>query len=76
MQAIASEIVQNPSIYVGALIGTNCLQALEPLEIFNSEAGGPYAYKAKSQWCIVGQIGQKNDDRFFKCNKLAVKEEI
>ena len=76
MQTKASEIVQNLSLHVGALIGSNCLQALEPTQIINSEADGPYAYKTELGWCIVGLIGQNNDDRSLKCNKIVVKEVI
>ena len=71
LPAIVSEIVQNPSVHVGVLIGVNCLQALEPTQIItthiiNSEAGGPYVYKSKFEWYIVRPIGQKNDDRSLK----------
>ena len=52
------------------------MQPLKPTQIINSGAGGPYAYKTKLGWCIVGPIGQKNDDRFLKYNKIAVKEVI
>ena len=76
LQAIASEIMQNPSVHVIVQIGANCLQAVEPTQIIKSEAGGPYTYKTKLGWCIVGPIGQKNDNRSLKCNKIAVKEVI
>ena len=57
LQTIASEIIQNPSVHVGVVIGANCLPALEPMEFIRSEAGGPYAYKMKLFWCVVGPIG-------------------
>ena len=66
LPAIVSEIVQNPSVHVGVLIGVNYLQALEPTQIINSEAGGPYVYKSKFEWYIVRPIGQKNVDRSLK----------
>ena len=66
LQMIASEIVQNSTVHVGVLIKANCLQALEPPQFINSEAGRPYAYKTKLGWCIVGSIGQRNDGRSLK----------
>ena len=76
LQAIASEILQNSSFHVNVLIGPNCLQALEPTQIIRSEVAGPYKFKTKLGWCILGPIGQKNDDSFLKCNKIAAKEAI
>ena len=61
---------------VGVLIGAKCLLASESIQTINSEAGGLYAYKTKFQQSIVGPIGQNNDHRLLKCNKIAIKEVI
>ena len=75
LQTIASETVQNPSVHVGVLIGANCLPALEPTEFIRSEAGGPYAYKTKLGWCIVGPIAQGNSGKeTITCNRIVVKD--
>ena len=75
LQTIASETVQNPSVYVGVVIGDNCLPALVPTEFIRSEADGPYAYKTKLGWCIVGPIAQGNKGKeTMTCNRIAVKE--
>ena len=74
LQTIASEKVQNPSVHVGVLIGANWLPALEPTELIGSEAGGPYAYKTKLGWCVLGPIGQGNSGKeTMTCKKIAVK---
>ena len=62
-------------MHVRVLIGANCLPALEPTEFIRSEAGGPYAYKTKLGWCIVGPIAQGNSGKeTMTCNRIAVKE--
>ena len=40
------------------LIGTNCLKALEPQEVISSQGDGPYAFKTKLGWCVVGPLYQ------------------
>ena len=75
LQKIASETVQNPSVYVGVLIGVYYLQALEPTEFIRNEAGDPYTYKMKLGWCIVGPICQsKSGKEMMTCNRIIVKE--
>ena len=70
--AITSEAVQNPSMHVGVIIGADFLQALEPMEFIRSEAGGPYAFKTKLGWCIVGSIDQRNNGKQMTCNRITV----
>ena len=44
------------------------------MEFIGSEAGGPYAYKTKLGWCIVGPTGQGNSCKeAMKCSRIAVK---
>ena len=75
LQTIASETVQNPSVYVGVLILANCLPTLEPTELIRSEAGGRYVYKTKLGWCIVRPICQGNNGKeTMTSNKIAVIE--
>ena len=75
LQTIASETVQNPSVHVGLLIAANFLPALEPTEFIESEAGGPYAYKTKLGWCIVGPVGERNSGKeTMTCNRITVRE--
>ena len=56
LQPISNEIVQNDDVHIGLLIGANCMKALEPTRILRSQDGGPYAYKTRLGWCVVGPI--------------------
>ena len=56
LRSISNEIVQKDDVQVGLLIGANCMKALEPTKIIHSEGGGPYAYKTRLGWCVVGPI--------------------
>ena len=43
--------------------------------MIGSKAGGPYAYKTKLDWCIVGPIGERNSGKETMTSKrIAVKE--
>uniref|UniRef100_A0A8C8DI38 Uncharacterized protein n=1 Tax=Oryzias sinensis TaxID=183150 RepID=A0A8C8DI38_9TELE len=43
------------------LIGANVPQALEPLEVINSEDGGPYAIRTKLGWTVNGPLRRETD---------------
>ena len=43
-------------ISVDFLIGANCLEALEPLEVIPRRNDGPYAIRTALGWCVVGLI--------------------
>ena len=58
------------------LIGANCMKALEPLKIMSSWNDGPYAYRKKLGWCIVGPMVNKSSNKLVKHNHLAVKDVI
>ena len=60
------------NIEIGILIGGNCPLALEPNEVIPSKDGGPYAYRTKLGWCIMGPITGKALAS-TACNKIAVK---
>ena len=62
------------NIEVGMLIGANCMKALEPMEIISSRNGGPYTYRTKLGWCIVGPITTSRNDSSVKCHRIAVKD--
>ena len=44
------------SIPFGLMIGANCPKALEPLEVIASQEDGPYAYRTRLGWCVVGPL--------------------
>ena len=74
LQPISNEIVQNDDVHVGLLIGVNCMKALEPTRILQSQNGGPYAYKTKLGWCVVGPINCTTKNCSTSCNRVAVKD--
>ena len=74
LQPISNEIVQNDDVHVGLLIGENCMKALEPTGILQSQDVGPYAYKTRLGWCVVGPLNCTSEDCSTSCNKVAVKD--
>ena len=58
------------------LIGANCMKTLEPLEIISSRIDGPYTYRTKLGWYIVGPIVNNSCNKSVKCNRRAVKDVI
>ena len=72
--------VNSSKLQFGILIGVNCVRALEPLEVVNSEGNGPYAYKTRLGWCITGpkscrQNGTINCRRTSITSSTKIKEE-
>ena len=74
LQPISNKIVQNDDVHVGLSIGANCMKALEPTRILQSQDGGPYAYKTKLGWCVVGPINCRAKNCSTSCNRVAVKD--
>ena len=75
LDPIAKEIGHHADIDVKLLIGANCLKALEPVEVISSQKGGPYAYRTRLGWCIVGPMKASNiGDQNIKCNRVVVSQ--
>ena len=53
------------------LIGTNCLEALEPVEVIPRQNDGPYAIRTALGWCVVGPI-KAQCHNVVSCNRIAV----
>ena len=53
LERIASEITQGQFISIGLLIGGNCTNALEPLEVISSEQGSPHVFQTLLGWTAV-----------------------
>ena len=66
--------VQRDDIQVGLLIGDNCMKSLEPTRIIHDESGGPYAYKTRLGWCVVGPIDCISKGITTSCNCVAVRD--
>ena len=66
--------MQRDDVQVGLLIGANSMKALEPTKIIHSEGGGPYAYKTRLSWCVVGPINCISKGITTSCNRAAVRD--
>ena len=70
------EVVQTLSHVKGAplglLIGNNCKQAIEPIQVIPSQAGGPYAKRTKLGWCVVGSTEVSDTSNHLSCNNVRV----
>ena len=71
MEKISSFLGVNDNISVELLIGANCVEALQPLEVIPSQQEGPYVYKTILGWCVVGPMVDEKQDA-FSCNWIAV----
>ena len=56
LKSIESELPNTASLKIGILVGGNCPRAIEPLKTIASQDDGPFAYKTKLGWCVVGPI--------------------
>ena len=55
-------------------MGANCMKTLEMTRILQSQDGGPYAYKTRLGWCVVGPINCTVKNCSTSCNRVAVKD--
>ena len=74
LKSISNETVQRDDVQVGLQIGANCMKAVEPTRIIYSEGGGPYAYKTRLGWCVVGPINCIHKGITASCNCVAVTD--
>ena len=73
--SITKCIARDDKVSVDLLIGTNCIQALEPISVISSQDGVPYALQTILGWFIVGPIECTSGKvGGFSCNQLAVNE--
>ena len=47
---------------------------MEPIDIIPSKNNGPYAFRTKLGWCIVGPVNESDCRKEMKCHKIAVKQ--
>ena len=71
LEKMSEELGDNEDISVDLLIGANCLQALEPMEVIPRQNDGPYAIKTALGWCVVGPIKAQYHN-VVSCNRIAV----
>ena len=70
---MSNQLTFSDDISVGLLIGANCTKALEPIEILQSKNGGPYAFKTRLDWCVVGPVNRTKRNK-VSCNQIAVSQ--
>ncbi|XP_067678474.1 uncharacterized protein [Haliotis asinina] len=65
-----------PNLDIGILIGSNCPDALKPLEVVSSNDSGPFAVLHKHGWTINGpmQVRQNIVDNTVVCNRIILHE--
>ena len=63
----------NDYISVGLLIRTNCTKALKRIEILQSRNCGPYEFKTRLGWCVVGPVNRAKTNK-VSCNQIAVNQ--
>ena len=56
LEKISKELGDNEDINVDILIGANCLEALEPVEVIPRQNDGLYAIRTAFGWCAAGPI--------------------
>ena len=74
LKPVSKETVQNDDMRIGLLIGASCMKALKPMQLIVSESGGPYAYRTRLGWCIVGPIMNGNNKDSISCHQVAVRD--
>ena len=73
LEHITNQFNFEDNLPVGLLIRANYVKAIEPLEILQSRNEGPYAFKTRLGWCIVGPVSQNNKNT-VSCNRIAVRQ--
>ena len=68
LENVINQLTFSDDVSVGLLIGANCTKALEQIEILQSKNGGPYAFKTRLGWCVVGPVNST------KRNKVSCSE--
>ena len=73
LESTVGKISQKEDISVGLLIGANCAKAPEPIDIIPSKNDGPYAFKTKLGWYIVGTVNGTSGKEIY-CNRIDIRE--
>ena len=74
LERIFDKINEDDNISVELLIDTNCMKALQPIDVIPSKNNGPYTIKTRLGWCIVGPVNSTRSRQGIHCNQIAVKQ--
>ena len=66
---------EDSKLPIGLIIGANCPVALEPLELIASEGSGPYAFRTRLGWNVVGPIKPSEMQEELGCHRIAIINE-
>lgn len=72
LEHVTSQLSHNDDLSFELLIEANCIKVLEPIEVLQSINGGPYAFRTRLGWCVVGPVNG-NSKNYVSCNKIAVR---
>ena len=73
LEPVINQINFKENISVALLIEANCTKPLELIQVLQIRNGGPYAFRIRIGWCVVGPVsGTKNSS--VLCNKIAVRQ--
>ena len=73
LENVINQLTFSDDISIGLLIGANYIKALEPIEILQSKNCGPYAFKTRLGWCVVGPVNRTKRNK-VSCNQIAVNQ--
>ena len=73
LENVTDQLTFNDDISVKLLIGANCTKVLEPIEIFQSKNGGPYAFKTRFGLCVVSSVNKTKRNK-VSCKRIAVNQ--
>ena len=75
LKNVRDKLVSSNEIFsgmkVGILIGGNCPKAVEPLEVVQSQDNGPYAFKTRLGWCVVGPTSSIDQSTYSSCYRVS-----
>ena len=64
LENVTNQLTFSDDISVGLLIEANCTNALAAIEILQSRNGGPYAFKVRLGWCVVGPVNRTKRTKY------------
>jgi hypothetical protein len=63
-----------PSLEIGILIGSNCPEALQPLQVVPSSGRGPFAVRYQFGWTVNGPVHVKTDSNGVTCHRILISD--
>ena len=74
LKRISGELHEvDATIPIGLLIRANCPAAHEPLEVIPSQGRGPYAFKTRLGWCVLGPVESFSHCGSISCNRVRLE---